>query len=223
MMGIGLACSCQQCRRGSTDDPTRDAARPRQFDHAVVEMLVEQIGQRLAHAAGGEVAVDVGIEVGEILGGEHDDTVLQGDPPQMAGEVDDLGAGCLGNFDVPGLRHPGQLGHDSVGMLDVLEHVRADGVVEHSVGERHVGRIGVEQRAIHPRARRAGPLPAVLVAGKAIEQHVGAPVRLVAAADIEDQRVAIDRDRDAAPMERPHSPSEAHVVHRWNSRTRPFW
>ena len=39
-----------------------------------------------------------------------------------------------------------------------------------------------------------------------IEQDVGPPVRLVTAADVEHDRVGVDRDRDAPPMERRHPP-----------------
>ncbi len=84
----------------------------------------------------------------------------------------------------------------------MLEHVRADDVVEGRVGKRHVGGVGVEQRAIDARRCIPRALPAVLVADKAVEEHVGTPVRLVAATDVEHQGGVIDRDGDAPSMER---------------------
>ncbi len=75
----------------------------------MVEVPVEQVGQRLAHAAGGEVPVDVGVEVRRALGGEDQYAVLQRDPPQVAGEVDDLGACRLRHLDVAGLGNSDQL------------------------------------------------------------------------------------------------------------------
>jgi hypothetical protein len=57
----------------------------------------------------------------------------------------------------------------------------------------------------------------------AIEQHVGAPVRLVAAADIQHESGRVDRDADAPSSERLQAVDDVHAAHRWNKRTRPFW
>ena len=110
----------------------------------------------------------------------------------MTREVDDLGAGRLGHLDVAGLGDSDQLADHRVWVLDVLEHVRADDVVEGRVGKRHVGGVGVEQRSIDTRRSISRALPAVLVADEAVEEHVGTPVRLVAAADVE-HRARCDR------------------------------
>ena len=95
------------------------------------------------------------------------------------------------------------------------------------VGERHVGGIGVEQRSVDTGRRSTGALPAVVVADETVEQHIGTPVRLVAAADVEHQSdvwstgMAIrrrwnDRSCDTAA-------TKLTTTHRWNSRTRPSW
>ncbi len=74
------------------------------------------------------------------LGGEHQHAVVERDPPQVTREVDDLGARRFRHLDVPGLGNAGQLGDHRIGVLDVLEHVRADDVVEDLIGEWHVAR-----------------------------------------------------------------------------------
>ena len=112
------------------------------------------------------------------------------------------------HLDVAGPADPGDLGDHRRRVGDVLEHVRADDVVEHAVGEGHVGGVGVEQRAGDPRRGAPGALPAVLGVDVAVEQHVGPPVRLVAAADVEHEGVGTDRDGDAAAVERPKPASQ---------------
>ena len=184
---IGNVSRDDQLGRGSTDDATGNSAGPMQLDDAVVDVPVEQIRQGLAHAAVTEIPVDVGIEVRHGLRREHEDSVLQGDPPQMAREVDDLGARGLRHLDVARLGHTRQFGDHKIRPLDVFEHVRANGVVEDLVGEGHLGCVGVEQRPIDARCRRTRTLTPVLVTDEVIEQDIGTPVRLVAAADIQHQ------------------------------------
>jgi hypothetical protein len=56
-----------------------------------------------------------------------------------------------------------------------------------------------------------------------VEQHIGAPMRLVAAADIEHQRRVIDLDGDSPAVERAQPRDDSHGVHRWKRRTKPAW
>ena len=72
-----------------------------------------------------------------------------------------LALAASGTSMYPALATRVELGHHGVGMFDVLEHVRADDVVEDLVGERHVGGVGIEQRTVDARRRGARALPAV--------------------------------------------------------------
>ena len=150
------------------------------------------------YAGAVDVGVDLGVEVGRRLRRQHQRRprrvgLVEPAPPQVAREVDDLRAGRLGHLDVARAAHPGELGGDARRVGDVLEQVRADRVVEGPVGERHVRGVGVEERAADPGRGPAGALGGVLRAGVAVEQHVGAPGRLVAAADVEHEVVVAHR------------------------------
>ncbi len=174
----------------------------------VVERPVEEALQLALDAGPLDVAGDLRIERPGVLGGEHQRRPVEPAPPQMAREVEDLGARRLRHLDVPGPADPGDLGDHGRRVGHVLEHVRAHDVVEHTVGERHVGGVGGEQWPGDPGGRATGPLPAVLGADVPVEQHVGPPMRLVAAADIEDEGVGADRDGDPAAVERAEPASQ---------------
>jgi hypothetical protein len=48
----------------------------------------------------------------------------------------------------------------------------------------------------------------------AVEQHIGTPVRFVAAAHVEHECIGIDGDADAPPVERAQTRHDAHGTHR---------
>ena len=183
-------------------DADVDALVPAQRHDAVVERPVEQPLELAFDAGPLDVAGDLGIERPGVLGREHERRPVEPAPPEVAREVEDLGARRLRDLDVAGPADPGDLVDHRGRIGDVLEHVRAHDVVEHAVGEGHVGGVGGEQRPGDPGGRAAGALPAVLGADVAVEQDVGSPVRLVAAADVEHEGVGTDRDGDAAAVER---------------------
>jgi hypothetical protein len=57
MVGVGSSCSGDQVGRRRADDAAGNIAAPLHLDDPLVEVLVEQIGNLLAHSAGGEVSV----------------------------------------------------------------------------------------------------------------------------------------------------------------------
>jgi phosphatidylglycerophosphatase C len=68
-------------------------------------------------------------------------------------------------------------------------------------------------------------LPTVLGTGVAVEQDIGAPVRFVATADVEDEGIGADGDFDAAVVERTESAGElSHSTGSWQTaRTLAGW
>ena len=192
------------------DDAVAHRTGPRQPHDAGVEVAVEQPLEVAADPRLDDEAFDVGIELRPFLGREDELTVDQIAPPQVAGEVGDLGAGDARHLDVAGPCDAHHLVDDATWVGDVLEQVRADDVVEHLIGEGHVGGIGVEQRAGEAGGGPAGTLDAVLGSRVPIEEHVRPPVRLVAAADVEHERAGTDRHGNAPLVERAELTEECH-------------
>ncbi len=110
------------------------------------------------------------------------------------------------DLDVAGPRYSKQFGDHRPRIGHVLEHVCTDRVVERSIGERHRRCIGIEDGTVEDRSCGPRSLGGVFGSEVAVEQHVGSPMRLVTAADVEDQIRRGDRDGDPSAMERAQPP-----------------
>ena len=141
---------------GGALDADVGPAGPALADDAPVEVGVEQVGEATLQPGGLDVGLDLVVEGPGLLGRHDQRAGVERHPPQVAREVDDLGARRLRHLDVAGLGHPGELGdRRRPGRSTCSSTCEQIDVVEDLVGERHVGGVGVEQRPVDARRRRA--------------------------------------------------------------------